>query len=127
MYVYIYIYIDVCCSVCKYIHPSLTHSHRRIPDLVKNKYATSHSAALKTLEEEIAAKKDITVALKGSNEDAQSTAATTSASALVDTPSTTRTVATPDFEGETVPVYNTRIELESKTLDEFNESRTFLA
>ena len=119
----VYIYI---CSVCKYIHPSLTHSHRRIPDLVKNKYMTSHGAVLKTLDEEIAANKDISAALKGSNEDAQSMNATTSASALVDTPTTTRTVASPDFEGETVPVYDTRIVLESKTLDEFNESRTFL-
>lgn len=97
----------------------------RIPDLVKNKYMASHSSQVKALEDKVVGDTLIAAALKGST--SQST--TSSQPATTGNPSpapVSRTLATPDFEGEVVPRYDTRAELEAKPLDEFNDSRTFL-
>ena len=94
---------------------------------MKNKYQASHSAQLKTLEETIAGQKEITSALKGSEgEPRSSTSGVPFNAANAGSNGPSRTLATPDFDGETVPTYDTRIDLEAKSLDEFNESRTLL-
>ena len=90
---------------------------------MKNKYQVSHPAQLKTLEEKLAQQKDIATALKGSEGPGSST---TGSSSNAGSGGPSRTLATPDFEGETVPTYDTRIDLEAKPLEDFNESRTLL-
>lgn len=104
-------------------------THRlRIPDLVKNKYMASHSSQLQALEDKVSGDTIIANALKGCASSTQSSApaqnqpATGNPSAA----GTSRTLATPDFEGEVVPRFDARVELESKTLEEFTDSRTFL-
>ena len=92
---------------------------------MKNKYQASHPSQLKALEETISSYKDVTLALQGSGSEAESSTAATSGGAD-GASGITRTLARPDFEGESVPSYDTKVELEAKPMDEFNETRTFL-
>lgn len=93
----------------------------RIPDMVKNKYMSSHGKVIAILEEKLKANKNISRALAGVAQD--TTEATTTAPP---TGSTSRTLATPDFEGCVVPNFETKVQLDPKPLDEFIAGRTCL-
>ncbi|CAL1131034.1 unnamed protein product [Cladocopium goreaui] len=94
----------------------------RIPDLIKNKYQNSHANGLKALEDLISSAKDVAVAVKGSIGESQA-AADTSNDTSGSRESVCRTLATPDFEGDVTPNFDRRIDLETKTMEEFNAER----
>ena len=103
------------------------HHLLRIPDLVKNKFLASHASQLKSLEGKITAAKTISQALRGVGEaNSTPTAGTVeSERALVEVG---RTVASPDFgSADSVPDTSKRVTMETKTMDDFNASRTLLA
>jgi len=93
--------------------------------LIKNKYQNSHANGLKALEDLISSAKDVAVAVKGSIGESQA-AADTSNDTSGSRESVCRTLATPDFEGDVTPNFDRRIDLETKTMEEFNAGRTFL-
>ena len=97
----------------------------RIPDLVKNKYQTSHAGQLKDLEEKIGQSKTIAQALRGHQPETPAAVGATE-SQNSSGHAQDRTVASPDFEGAAVPDLQKRVELEAKPLEEFNNSRTLL-
>ena len=109
-----------------YIYISLSLSTLRIPDLVRNKYLSSHASQLKDLDSKVGGSKVISQALKGAGE--ATSVPTTHVARGNDTSSggQDRTVASPDFGDDAVPNMEKRVDLESKTLDEFNASRTLL-
>ena len=104
-----------------------TWSHLlRIPDLVKNKYLSSHASQLKDLDAKVEGAKAISQALKGSGEAAavpptQATQGNDTVSGCQD-----RTVASPDFGGDAVPDVEKRVNFETKTLDEFHAAKKLL-
>ncbi|CAL1137009.1 unnamed protein product [Cladocopium goreaui] len=95
-----------------------------IPDLVKNKYANSHGASLKTMSDMITADKDVATALKGSA--GESSVQPSASGAATESPAVqgVRTLASPDYDGQPVPNFHRRVDFEEKPLDEFNASQT---
>ena len=91
-----------------------------------NKYLSSHASQLKDLDAKVAGAKAISQALKGKGE--APSVPTTHATHGNDTGSggQGRTVASPDFGDDAIPDIEKRVNLETKTLDEFNASRTLL-
>ena len=96
----------------------------RIPDLVKNKYqSTTHSAALSKIEDAISSNQDLTRALQGS---IQESASTEQARGITGGggDSGSRTVASPDFAGETLPNFTARVDFDPKPAEDFFTGRT---
>ena len=97
----------------------------RIPDLVKNKYMSSYSAQIKELEDRIASNKALHVALKGALEEVgPDPGPATSSDAPPSGP--TRCLATPDFEGETLPNLERVVPFAEKPVGELRANFRFL-
>ena len=86
---------------------------------MKNKYTASHAHALKVLNDNISSQKDILEALKG-------VAGESSESVPSPSPCQSRTLASPDFQGQPVPNFERRVDFEEMTMDDFKASQTFL-
>lgn len=93
---------------------------------MKNKYANSHGASLKTMSDMITADKDVATALKGSA--GESSVQPSASGAATESPAVqgVRTLASPDYDGQPVPNFHRRVDFEEKPLDEFNASQTLL-
>lgn len=98
----------------------------RIPDLVKNKYLASHPTALKAMEDKILSEKDVSTALQRHAGDTVSAVPPTGSSSSVANPAS-RTLATPDFDGQPRPNHDRRVNFDEKPLDDFNAAHTSLA
>lgn len=97
----------------------------RIPDLVRNKYVATQSAAVTKIEDAIARNKNLKVALQGTLDESASTLPSSSGDVPADSGS--RTLASPDYSGAIdVPNFSTRVHLEEKPMDEFTAGRTIL-
>ena len=92
----------------------------RIPDLVKNKYIGSHPKQIASLEQALESEKSITRALAGSVESVASGGETTGTGTI------SRTLASPDFEGCTVPDFYKQANWAAKTFDDFAAGKTSL-
>ncbi len=91
-----------------------------------NKFKDSHPNALKVLEESISSHTDIHDALKGVAGERTTPAETsTTTEASSTTPTRSRTVAQPDFDGDTVPVFGSNLTFHTLTTDDFTASKTF--
>lgn len=82
----------------------------------------SHAASLKTVTDMILAEKDIATALKGVADDAAPAAP--SSSAVVPGPTPSRTLASPDFNGQPTPNFDRSHDFEEKPLEDFKASHT---
>ena len=91
---------------------------------MRNKYLTSHASQLHDLEAKIAGAKSIAQALKGSGEAATPQAVEGTTGNGNNSGGQDRTVASPDFGSDVAPDITKEVNLETKTLDEFNASRT---
>ncbi|CAK9111224.1 unnamed protein product [Durusdinium trenchii] len=95
----------------------------KIPDLVRNKYVATQSAAVTKIEDAIARNKNLKVALQGTLDESASTLPSSSGDVPADSGS--RTLASPDYSGAIdVPNFSTRVHLEEKPMDEFTAGRT---
>ncbi|CAK9110877.1 FO synthase subunit 1, partial [Durusdinium trenchii] len=96
-----------------------------IPDLVKNKYASSHPTGLKKIQDMINSEKDLSSALE--TQAAESgvvvPAASTSSGPAVVTPTPSRTLASPDYDGSSPPNFDRTVEFTEKALADFNSSQ----
>lgn len=101
----------------------------RIPDLVKNKYASSHPTGLKKIQDMINSEKDLSSALE--TQAAESgvvvPAASTSSGPAVVTPTPSRTLASPDYDGSSPPNFDRTVEFTEKALADFNSSQVLLS
>ena len=101
----------------------------RIPDLVKNKYASSHPTGLKKIQDMINSEKDLSSALE--TQAAESgvvvPAASTSSGPAVVTPTPSRTLASPDYDGSSLPSFDRTVEFTEKALADFNSSQVLLS
>jgi hypothetical protein len=98
----------------------------RIPDLVRNKYSSSHASGLATLDELINTDKSVTTALKRSDDHSARAAPASGTSNDPGSGVQTRTLASPDFDGADVPNFDRVVVFDSTPLDEFNATKTFL-
>lgn len=96
----------------------------RLPDLVKNKYAASHAASLKKIDEILAQEKDISTALASQAfESAPAPAPSGSGEPGV---VQSRTLAAPEFDGQPVPNFERVVDFEQKSLEDFNNTQALL-
>ena len=101
-----------------------TISIPRIPDLIKSKYQTSHGPGLQAVEDTIAVEKDVQDALQnlasesapaqpsGGSSDQGSQAGQGSLAQ-------SRTLATPELDGQRLPNFERRVTFEEKALADF--------
>ena len=97
----------------------------RIPDLVKNKYQHSHCESLRKLDDMILQEKDVVNALS-SQAGESAPPVTSGASDPAAGTTQSRTLASPDYDGQPVPNFDRRVEFEERPLADFNSSQTFL-
>lgn len=90
----------------------------------EEKYASSHAASLKTVADTIAAERDVASALKGVAD--ESAPAAPSSSTVVPGAGPSRTLATPDFDGQPTPNFDRIHEFQATPLDDFKAGHTFL-
>ena len=87
---------------------------------MKNKYISAQSQSIEKLEQALQ-DRDVEKALQGTIQEPSDDATQRP------TPNTTsRTLQTPDFEGDTVPNFTKRVELRAMTMPEFETAKTFL-
>lgn len=90
---------------------------------MKNKYISTHLASLSAIEDQISKETGIAKAVAGSvgeSGDGNDQVATSGNGAA----SKNRTLASPDYDGCTVPNFDKRVELVSKPMEEFTAGRT---
>lgn len=90
-----------------------------------NKFKDSHPNGLKVLEESISTHTDVHDALKGVEGERTTPPATSTTAEVGSTPNRSRTVAQPDFDGDTVPVFGSNLTFHTLTTDDFSASKTF--
>ena len=98
----------------------------RIPDLVINKYKSSHPQSLKNVTDLLANEKSVAEALK---ESSAPTGTSRAASASPQAPSVlppSRTLASPDYDGAEPPNMDRMVEFAEKSMDDFNSTQTLL-
>ncbi|CAL1133219.1 unnamed protein product [Cladocopium goreaui] len=95
-----------------------------IPDLVRNKYSSSHASGLATFDELINTDKSVTTALKRSDDHSARAAPASGTSNDPGSGVQTRTLASPDFDGADVPNFDRVVVFDSTPLDEFNATKT---
>ena len=91
--------------------------------MVRNKYQDSHATSLKKLESLVEKCNDIQTALKG--REGEATPAPSSTTTTTPPSSRARTVATPDYEGESIPVFGSDVDLAQVSMNDFTASTQF--
>lgn len=100
-------------------------SHPRIPDLVLNQYTGSHLAELQKKFNDLLGNQRLTSALKGNSQGGTGTAVHGSSDS---TPTVVpRTVASPDWDGETPPSFDTVMTFETVPMETFDSSYALLS
>lgn len=92
--------------------------------MVQNKYQDSHGASLKAMAEFVQKDEDIKTALKGVESEANPAPSSTTTPTAPSTPRV-RTVATPDYGGDSVPVFGSNVDLAQVSMDDFTASTQF--
>ena len=93
----------------------------RIPDLVLNNYSGAHLEELKKKEEVLASNVRLAAALKGNHAGSLVSSTPSSQSQnLGGGAEPSRTVASPDWEGDQPPCFETRVTFESTAIDAFD-------
>eukprot|EP00435_Cladocopium_sp_Y103_P046187 s2116_g13.t1 len=95
-----------------------------LPDLVRNKYGTSHAANVKKIDEIVSQEKDIATALTTQASESATTPATSASGEPSVVPS--RTLAAPEFDGQPVPNFERVVDFEQKSLEDFNNTHALL-
>lgn len=91
-----------------------------------NKFKESHPNALKVMGESISSHTDIHDALKGVEGERTAPPETSTTTEVSTTaPNRSRTVAQPDFDGDTVPVFGSNLTFNTLTADDFTASKKF--
>ncbi|CAL1145308.1 unnamed protein product [Cladocopium goreaui] len=118
---YMGIFLEDECSMSRALESSVAGKlmSNWIPDLVKNKYTTSHAQSLKTLNDMISSQKDVLEAVKGVAGEAAQTGPAAGAAVCQ-----SRALASPDFQGQPVPNFERRVDFEEMTMDDFKASQT---
>lgn len=92
--------------------------------MVQNKYQDSHGASLKAMAEFVQKDEDIKTALKGVESEANPAPSSTTTPTAPSTPRA-RTVAAPDYGGDSVPVFGSNVDLAQVSMDDFTASTQF--
>ena len=93
---------------------------------MKSKYAATHASLLKKIDDTIAGEKDVFTALASQASESAPAPATSGSAEPGAAVVQSRTLATPEFDGQPVPNFERVVDFEQKPLEDFNNTQALL-